>query len=157
MSIPDAAGGQRASKRLGIALATPRDVRWSKVVGIGKERNVFPFKKDLSLSQFLFFSSLERVFPLFVFFLGISHPILRRSFPVFSSSHLSKTVPGFLMGLKLAILERVLNGNLSKPVLCCSSNHSLPFLKSFLIFLQPVFLSNKEKQEPRTAYTLASV
>ena len=95
-----------------------RDVRWSKFVGTGKERNAFPFKKDLSLSRFFsFFSFLERVFPLFLIFLGISHPVLRRSFPVFSSFHLSKTVPGFLMGLKLAILERVLNGNLSKPVL----------------------------------------
>ena len=66
------------------------------------------------------------------------------------------------MGLKLAILERVLNQNLSKPVPCRSSNRSSPFLKSFLVFPQPVFLSNKEKWEPGTAsilkvYTLASV
>ena len=90
-----------------------RDVRWSKFVGTGKERNAFPFKKDLSLSRFFrFFSFLERVFPLFPIFLGISHPVLRRFFLVFSSFHLSKPVPGFLMGLKLAILERVLNENL---------------------------------------------
>ena len=66
------------------------------------------------------------------------------------------------MGLKLAILERVLNENLSKPVPCRSSNRSSPFLKSFLVFPQPVFLSNKEKREAGTAsvlkgYTLASV
>ena len=104
-----------------VLLAPSRDVRWSKLVGTGKERNAFPFKKGLSLSPFFLFSSfLERVFPLFPIFLGISHPILRRSFPVFSSFHLSKPVPGFLMALKLAILERVLNENLSKPVLCHS-------------------------------------
>ena len=62
---------------------------------------------------FRFFSFLERVFPIF---LGISHPVLCRSFPVFSSFHLSKPAPGFLMGLKLAILEQVLNGHLCKPV-----------------------------------------
>ena len=140
-----------------------RDVCWSKFVGTGKERNAFPFKKDLSLSHFfLFFSFLERVFPLFLVFLGISHPILRRSFPIFSFFHLSETVPIFLMGLKLAILERVLNGNLSKSILRHSAKCSSPFQKSFLVFLQPVFLSNKEKWEPRTAsllkgYTLANV
>ena len=111
---------------------------------------------------FRFFSFLERVFPLFPIFLGISHPVLRRSFPVFSSFHLSKPVPGFLMGLKLAILERVLNETLCKPVPRRSSNRCSPFLKSFLVFPQPVFLSNKEKREPGTAsvlkgYTLASV
>ena len=111
---------------------------------------------------FRFFSFLERVFPLFPIFLRISHPVLRRSFPVFSSFHLSKPVLGFLMGLKLAILERVLNENLSKPVPRRSSNRSSPFLKSFLVFPQPIFLSNKEKREPGTAlvlkgYTLASV
>ena len=52
---------------------------------------------------FLFFSFQERVFPLFPIFLWISHPVLRRSFPVFSSFHLSKPVPCFLMGLNLAI------------------------------------------------------
>ena len=74
-------------------------------------------------------------FTLFLIFIGISHLVLRRSFPVFSSFHLSKPVPGFLMGLKLAILERVLNGNLSKPVLHHSVNRSSPFLKSLLVFL----------------------
>ena len=111
---------------------------------------------------FRFFSFLERVFPLFPTFLGISHPVLRGSFLVFSSFHLSKPVPGFLMGLKLAILERVLNEILCKPVPRRSSNRSLPFLKSFLVFPQPVFLSNKGKRESRTAsilkgYTLASM
>ena len=111
---------------------------------------------------FRFFSFLERVFPLFFIFLGRSHPVLRHSFPVFSSFHLSKPVPGFLMGLKLAILERVVNEDLCRPVPRLSSNHSSPFLKSFLVFPQPVFLSNKEKREPGTAsvlkgYTLASV
>ena len=92
-------------------------MRWSKFARTGKERNAFPFKKDLSRSRFFrFFSFLEWVFPLFPIFLGISHPVLRRSFPVFSSFHLSKPVPGFLMGLKLAILERVLNETLCKPV-----------------------------------------
>ena len=33
-----------------------RDVRWSKFAGTGKERNSFPFKKDLSLSRFFVFS-----------------------------------------------------------------------------------------------------
>ena len=70
--------------------------------GTGKERNAFPFKKDLSLSRFFrFFSFLERVFPLFPIFLGISHPVLRRSFPVFSSFHLSKPVPWFFDGPKI--------------------------------------------------------
>ena len=149
----------KSKKRdLAIQVGT-RDVRWSKFAGTGKERNALPFKKDLSRSRFFrFFSFLERVFPLFPIFLGISHPVLRRSFPVFSSFHLSKPVPGFLMGLKLAILERVLNENLCRPV----PRRSSPFLKSFLVFPQPVFLSNKEKWEPRTAsvlkgYTLASV
>ena len=32
-----------------------RDVRWSKFVGTGKERNAFPFKRDLSLSPFFSF------------------------------------------------------------------------------------------------------
>ena len=150
-------------KRNGWNYNPTRDVHWSKFVGTGKERNAFPFKKDLSLSPFFrFFSFLERVFPLFPIFLGINHPILRHSFPVFSSFHLSKPVPDFLMGLKLAILERVLNENLSKPVPYRSWNRSSPFLKCFLVFPQPVFLSNKEKREPRTAsvlkgYTLASV
>ena len=54
---------------------------------------------------FRFFSFLERVFPLFPIFLGITHPLLHHSFPVFSSFHLSKSIPGFLMDLKLAILE----------------------------------------------------
>ena len=118
---------------------------WSKFAGTGKERNAFPFKKDLSFSHFFrFFSFLERFFPLFPIFLGISHPVLRRSFPGFSSFYLSKPVPGFLMSLKLAILERVLNENLCKPVPRHSSNRSSPFLKSFLVFPQPVFLSNKE-------------
>ena len=95
-----------------------RDVRWSKFVGTGKERNAFPFKKDLSLSLFFsFIFFLRTVFPLCSIFLGIRHPVLHRYFPVFSSFHLSKPVPGFLMGLKLTILERVLNENFFKPVL----------------------------------------
>ena len=65
-------------------------------------------------------------------------------FPVFSSFHLSKTVPGLSMGLNLAILERVLDGNLSIPVQRRPMNRSLLFLKSFFVILQPVFLSNKE-------------
>ena len=36
-----------------------RDVCWSKFVAAGKERNAFPFKKDLSLSPFFFFFSLS--------------------------------------------------------------------------------------------------
>ena len=120
-------------------------------------KKIFPFPVFFS-----FFSFLERVFPLFPMFLRISHPILHHSFPVFSSFHLSKPVPGFLMGVKLAILERVLNENLCKPVSRRSSNRFSPFLKSFLVFPQPVFLSNKEKREQRTAsalkdYILASV
>ena len=131
-------------------------MRWPKFAGTGKERNAFPFKKDLSLARFFSFFLFPRtgLSSLSYLFLGISHPVLRRSFLVFSSFHLSKTVLGFLMGLKLAILERILNGHLSKPVLRRSSNHSSPFLKSFLVFLQPVFLSNKEEQEPRTASVL---
>ena len=105
---------------------------------------------------FRFFSFLERVFPLFRIFLGISHPVLRHPFPVFSSFHLSKPVLGFSMRLKLAILERVLNETFCKPVPRRSSNRSSPFLKSFLVFPQPVFLSNKEKREPRTASVLKS-
>ena len=114
-------------------------------------KKIFPFPV-----YFRFFSFLERVFPLFPIFLGISHPVLRHSFLVFSSFHLSKPVPCFLMGLKLAILERVLNENLCKPVPRRSLNRSSPFLKSFLVFPQPVFLSNKEKREPRTASVLKS-
>ena len=109
-------------------------MRWSKFVGTGKERNAFPFKRDLSLS-WGFLSFLERVFSLLLIFLGVNHPVLRCYFPVFSSLHLSKTVPGFLMSLKLVILERVLNGNLSKPVLRRPANHSSPLPKSFLVFL----------------------
>ena len=76
--------------------ALSRYVRWPKFVGMGTERNAFPFKKDLSLSNFYrFFSFLERVFPLFPIFLWISNPVFRRSFLVFSSFHLSKPVPCF--------------------------------------------------------------
>ena len=81
-----------------------RDVCWPKFVGTGMERNAFPFKKDLSLSSFFrFFFFLERVFPLFPILFWISNPVFRRSFPVFSSFHLSKPVPCSLMGLNLAI------------------------------------------------------
>ena len=38
-----------------------RDVRWSKFVGTGKERNAFPFKKDLSLSRFFSFFLFPRM------------------------------------------------------------------------------------------------
>ena len=110
-----------------------RDVGWSKFIGTGKERNGSRLKKIFLFPLFFrFFSYLERVFPLFPFFLGISHPVLRRSFPVFSSFHLSNPIPYFLMGLKLAILERVLNENLSKPVPRRSWNHSFAVLKIFL-------------------------
>ena len=143
-----------ANDHLKTIVVVTRDVRRSKFVGTGKERNAFPFKKDLSLSHFFrFFSFLERVFPLFPIFLGLSHPVLRYSFPVFSSFHLSKPVPGFLMGLKLAILERVLNENLCKPIPRRSSNRSSPFLKSFLVFPQPVFLvirKNESQERPQT-------
>ena len=44
---------------------------------------------------FRFFCFLERVFPLFPIFLWIINPVFRRSFPVFSSFHLSKPVPCF--------------------------------------------------------------
>ena len=95
-------------------------------------------------------------------FLGNIHPIFHRSFQVFHLFTFLKTVSGLLMGLNLAILELFLKGNLSKRVLRCSMNRSSLFLKSFLIFLQPVYLSNKEKREPRMAsglqgFTLASV
>ena len=140
-----------------------RDVRWSKFAGTGKERNAFPFKKDLSRSRFFSFFLFPRTGLSSLSYLSWdSHPVIRRSFPVFSSFHLSKPVPSFLMGLKLAILERVLNENPCQPVPRHSLNRSSPFLKSFLVFPQPVFLSNKEKREPGTAsvlkgYTLASV
>ena len=76
-----------------VEMAT-RDVRWPKFVGTGTERNAFPFKKDLSLSSFFsFFLFPKTGFPLFPIFLWISHPVFRRSFPVFSSFHLSKPVP----------------------------------------------------------------
>ena len=90
----------------------------------------------------IFFSFFEWVFSLFLIFLGVSNSVFCHSFPVLSSFHLSKPIPSFFMGLNLAILERVLNENLSKPVLCRSTSHSSPFQKSLLIFLQPVFLSN---------------
>ena len=78
-----------------------RDVRWPKFVGMGTERKEFLFKKDLSLSKiFSFFSFLEWVFPLFPIFLWISNPVFCRSFPIFSSFHLSKPVPYFFNGLK---------------------------------------------------------
>ena len=37
-----------------------RDVRWSKFVGTGKERNTFPFKNDLSLARFFSFFLFPR-------------------------------------------------------------------------------------------------
>ena len=37
-----------------------RDVRWSKFAGTGKERNAFPFKKDLSRSRFFSFFLFPR-------------------------------------------------------------------------------------------------
>ena len=61
---------------------------------MGKERNALPVKNDLSLSLFSFFSFLERVFLLFLIFLGISHPVLRRSFSIF---HLSTFLNPFLV------------------------------------------------------------
>ena len=36
-------------------------MRWSKFVGTGKERNVFPFKKDLSLAHFFSFFLFPRM------------------------------------------------------------------------------------------------
>ena len=36
-----------------------RDVRWPKFVGMGLERNAFPFKKELSFSSFFSFFSLS--------------------------------------------------------------------------------------------------
>ena len=91
---------------------------------------------------FLFFSFLEWVFPPFLIFHRVSNPFFRRSFSSFSSFRLSRLVPSFLMGLNLAILERVLHEKLSKLVLCHSTSRSSPFQKSILIFLQPVFLGN---------------
>ena len=41
-------------------LGLGRDVRWSKSVGTGKERNAFPFKKDLSRSHFFSFFLFPR-------------------------------------------------------------------------------------------------
>ena len=120
-------------------------------------------KKIFHLSQlFFFFLFLDRSFFLFLVFFGISNPHFPPVFFSFSSFDLSKTVLGFLMGLNLAILERVLNRNFSKPVQRRSTNRSWPFLKSVLAFLQPVFLNNQEKGEPKPvsvfkAYTLASV
>ena len=58
------------------------------------------------------------------------------------------------MVLNLAILERVSNGDFSKPIQRPSTNCSSPFLKSFLVFLQPVFLSNQEEQEQKMASVL---
>ena len=78
------------------SVVVTRDVRWPKFVGTGMERNALPFKKDLSLSSFFsFFSFLERAFPLFPIFLWMSNPVFRRSSPVLSSFHLSKSVPCF--------------------------------------------------------------
>ena len=121
--------------------------------------------KQIFLFPIFFFFSLSSngSFLSFLSFLGLVIPFFAVLFQAFFLSlHLSKTVPCFWMGLKLAILERVLNGNLSKPVLRHFANCSSPFLKFFLVFLLPVFLSNNEKQETRTAsvlkgYILASV
>ena len=118
-------------------------------------------KRSFSFPFFLFLSFLNGSFFSFLSLLGLVILFLP-FFSIFPYFHLSKTVLGFLMGLNLATLERVLHGNLSKPVLCHSTKSSLSFLKPFLIFLQPVFLSNKEKREPKTAsvlkgFTLASV
>ena len=41
-------------------LVVARDVRWSKFAGTGKERNAFPFKKDLSRSRFFSFFLFTR-------------------------------------------------------------------------------------------------
>ena len=57
------------------------------------------------------------------------------------------------MGLKLAILERVLDRNLSKPVLRHFSNRSLPFLKNLSwSFFNPFFLlirKNGSQERPQ--------
>ena len=90
-------------------------MHWRKLAGIGKERKETRFyleKIFLFPMYSLFFSFLELVFPLFLIFLGFSNPVFRHFFPVFASFHLFKPVPSFLMGLNLAILERVLNENL---------------------------------------------
>ena len=115
---------------------------------------VAPFGGDTTFSfPFLFFSSLSwnGSFFFFLSFLGFVIPFFA-IFSSFPSFHLSKTVPGFLMGLNLTILKRVLNGNLSKPVLCHSTNRSSQFLKSLLIFLQPIFLvirKNGSQERPQ--------
>ena len=81
-----------------------RDVRWPKFVGTGMKRNAFPFKKDLSLSNFFsFFLFFGKGLSTLSNLLWISNPVFRHSFPVFLYFHLSKPVPCFLMGLNLAI------------------------------------------------------
>ena len=61
-----------------------KDVRWSKFARTGKERNAFPFKKDLSLSHFfLFFSFSKWVFPHFLIFLRLVIPFFAILFQFF--------------------------------------------------------------------------
>ena len=76
-------------------------------------------KKNLSLLilLFFFFLFLGTGLSTLLIFLEDSNSVFCRSFPVRSYFHLSEPVPSFSMGLNLAILERFLNGNISKPVL----------------------------------------
>ena len=136
-------------------------MRWSKFPRSRKKRNVFLFKKYLSLSPFFrFFAFLNGSFFYFLFLSGLVIPF-SPFFSAFSSFHLSKTLFGSLMGPNLAFLGRVVNGNLSKPVQCRSTNRSSPFLESFLVFLQPGFLvirkngSQKRPQYLKGIHSLA--
>ena len=73
-----------------------RDVRWSKFAGTGKERNAFPFKKDLSRSHFFFVFSLSYngSFLSFLSFLGLVIPFFTVLFQFF---HLSIFLNPFLV------------------------------------------------------------
>ena len=123
----------------------PRDVRCQKFVGTGMERNAFLVKKIFLFPVFFLFSlPLNGSFHSFLSFLVLVIPFfaILFQFPVFPSFHLSKAVLSFSRGLNLAILERVLNENFSKPVLHYSTCYSSRFQKSFFVLIQPVFLIN---------------
>ena len=67
-------------------LLEARDVRWPNFIGIGTEKNAFPFKKDLFLSKGFFSLSWNGSFLSFQSFFGLVIPFFAVLFQFF---HLS--------------------------------------------------------------------